>query len=78
MLKLKIEESVTGPLAHSPTRIALENIAAEAATLDECAARIKTIPGLGVYRGGSHVAIHRLSNGRLSHTRWAIVTEEGG
>ena len=80
MLKLNIEESLTGPLAHPPTRIALENKVAAAATLDECAAEIETTPWrLRAYRGGNHIAVHSLNRlGRFSHTRWAIITEGEG
>lgn len=78
MLKLTIEESLTGPLAHPPTRKALEELVSGAASLIDAAMGIKTIPGLACYHGGSHIAVHSGSNGQLSHTRWAIITEGEG
>lgn len=76
MLKLKIEESLTGPLAHPPTRRALEELVDLSNTLEEAAAGIKTIPGLARYKGGSHIAIHSTISGQLSYTRCAIITQE--
>ena len=86
MLKLTIEESLTGPLAHPPTRKALEELVDRSKTLDEVAAGIRTITGLMYYRGGSHIAIHckheyffsDLKVVECGHTRWAIITEGEG
>jgi len=79
MLKLAIEESLTGPLAHPPTRKALEEMVAGAASLIDAVAGIKTIPGLACYHGGSHVAVHAgLANGYFGPTRLAIITEGEG
>jgi len=79
MLKLTIEEGLTGPLAHPPTRKALEELVDRAASLIDAAEGIKTIPGLACYHGGSHVAVHAgLANGFFGTTRWAIITEGEG
>lgn len=75
-LVLWIEHAITGPLAHRKTRELLENAVNGAATLDDAAASIPQIPGLSVYRGGDHVAIHPIYNGKFAHgsDRLAIVT----
>lgn len=78
MLKLTIEDNLTGPLAHPPTQRALEDLVAASDSMSDAAAGIvKAIPGLACYRGGSHVAVHagRL-NGFFGPTRLAIITEE--
>jgi hypothetical protein len=75
MLKLKIEEGLTGPLAHPPTRRALEDLVDRSKTLEEAAAGVDAIPGLTFYKGSMHIAIHSKSHdGKFSHTRWAIIT----
>ncbi|MCK9362102.1 MAG: hypothetical protein M0P74_00645 [Syntrophales bacterium] len=74
MLKLTIEESLTGPLAHPPTRRALEELVDRSKTLEDVSAGVDAIPGLTFYKGSMHVAIHTKSLGRFSPTRWAIIT----
>jgi hypothetical protein len=78
MLKLTIEESLTGPLAHPPTRRAVEELVERSNTLEEAAAGIDAIPGLTFYRGSMHVAIHTKSSGQFNPIRWAIITEGRG
>jgi len=53
-----IENDFTGPLAHKPTRAALEEAIATSDTLDELAVAIEEIPDLAVYLGSNHIAVH--------------------
>jgi len=75
-MKLTIERTLTGPLAHKPTLALLERAVATATTLDEVDQAISAIPSLATYRGGSHIAVHPVWNGKFSNgsTRLAIIT----
>jgi hypothetical protein len=80
MLKLTTENAATfsGPLAHRPTFLALQELVDRSRTLEQVAAGVDAIPGLTYYKGSMHVAIHTKTNdGKLSPTRWAIITEQG-
>lgn len=77
-MKLVIEYDATGPMAHKPTKRILEEIVEKSTSLDEAYAGIKErLPNLGLYRGGSHIAIHPTHTGKFSHgsDRVAMVTE---
>lgn len=76
MLTLTIENKLTGPLAHKVKLMQLEEIAEKATSLEEVAAAVQRI-GLGAYRGGHHVAVHPVYNGRFASgsERLAIITE---
>jgi hypothetical protein len=75
-MKLKIEHSITGPLSNKPILHKLEKAVENSNSLDEASANIIGL-GLGVYRGGSHVAVHPIWNGLFQDgsQRLAIVTD---
>lgn len=76
MLSLTVEIGYYGPLAHALTRQTVADAVESSSTLDELAGRLRSIPGLAIYRGGSHVAVHcGRPDGLMSEARWAIVTE---
>ena len=76
MLNLQIENKFTGPLAHRPKLTQLEAIAEKSTSLEEAAIAVQKI-GLGAYRGGHHVAVHPIYNGKFAHgsERLAIITD---
>ncbi len=76
MLALTIENKLTGPLAHKVKQTQLEEITEKATSLEEVAVAVQKI-GLGAYRGGHHVAIHPVYNGRFvgGSERIAIITD---
>jgi hypothetical protein len=77
MLKLIIEEKIVGPLSVPHILRSLEDaVHGEPQTIDDVAVKIRHIPGLTCYRGGSHVAVHQLVGSGLGITRLAIVTRE--
>ncbi len=77
-MHLEIEDTVQGPLTCKRARIALEDIAASAADLDEVATALRDRFGpQAVYRGTSHVALHRVWKGKFLHgveNRVALIT----
>ena len=77
-MKLKIEQSITGPLAHKKTLHALERAVEASSTLEEADRAVSSIPSLATYRGGSHIAVHPTYKGRFSHgsERVAIIMED--
>lgn len=76
-MNLKIENSLTGPLARPRTRKALESAVDKATSLDEARMLIHKIVGLTTHKGGSHIAVHQSLNGKFQYgsRRLAIVTE---
>ena len=76
MLKLTIENCLTGPLAHKSTLKLLEEKIKRCVTLDEASIAIQKIPNLSVYNGGAHVAVHPTYQGQFADgsCRIAIVT----
>lgn len=76
MLKLTVEYSVAGPLAHAGTLRKLEAAVDGAKTLEEAATAVWGILPLAAYRGGAHVAVHAREDDRLGDNRLAIITEE--
>ena len=75
-MKITIEYTQTGPLAHQATLAQLEHAAHAAITLDDADRAVSAILGLATYRGGSHIAIHPTWRGRFSNgsNRLAIIT----
>ena len=75
MLKLKVEYALTGPLSNPGTLRSLQDAVHEGCeTLEDAAFKIRYIPGLACYRGGSHVAVHQNVGGGLGDIRLAIIT----
>ncbi len=74
-MQVTIEDDLTGPMRTMRAQQEVRDLVEKSADLEEAATRLRSA-GYGIYKGGSHVAIHPTHLGKFANgsRRVALVT----